>query len=377
MHTDVMIVEQVIRWVAGLLGLSLIFLALFDVFETVIVPNLGFRHFRLTTILIRRLLWGIWRRASEYFWNPRTRNRFLGLFAPMSVLISLLIWMNVFLLGFSLIVLAVGTGVSPPLQDLLSAFYFAGSAVMTVGFGDIVPTGPFMRLVVIFGTMAGLTIMALVTSLVFSLHSLYQHREAQILLLEGRAGVPPCALTIFENHANLRLVLNLEEFFGKFEEWFANLVTSHTAYPFMLFFRSFTYGNSWVTSLGAIMDASMISQTMLSVNMGGASILTYKMGLRVVNEIQAFYRLRVVEYEPESERQDFEQLRDSLSMAGYELRSEKESWEKFCRLRGEYYPTMMALAKYLAMPCSTLNRLSPAEYAANKLTSDTGTSAIL
>ena len=374
MHIDVMIVDQVVRTFTGLVGLGLIFLALFDVFETVVVPNLGFRHFRLTTILIRRLLWGIWRRCSEFFYNQRTRNRFLGLFAPLSILISLLVWMNVFLLGFSLIVLAFGGGISPPLKDFATAFYFSGSAVMTVGFGDIVPVGPVMRVIVIFGTMAGLTIMALVTSLVFSLHSLYQHREAQILLLEGRAGVPPCALTIYENHANLRLVLNLEEFFAKFEEWFANLVTSHTAYPFMLFFRSFTFGNSWVTSLGAVMDASMISQTMLSVNMGGSSILTYKMGLRVLNEIQAFYRMQVLAYDPQDELASFHQLRESLSMAGYELKPEKDSWEKFCRLREQYYPTMVALAKYLAMPVSTLNRLSPAEFAANKLTAQRSSS---
>jgi hypothetical protein len=337
-----------------IIGLFLVVAVLFDVFETVVVPNLGHRHFRLTSLLVRRLLWVCWRHATIFFRTAAEKRDFLSLYAPTSIVVSLWTWLIVFLLGFAFIVMSVEHGVSPALDNLNTAFYFAGSAILTVGFGDIVPVGPAMRILVICGTICGLTIMALVTSLVFSIHSHYQSRERQILLLEGRAGIPPCGLTILENHAKKRLIISLEEFFKRSEDWFAEVVTSHVTYPFLLFFRSHSFGNSWVTSIGAVMDASLITQTIIDINLGGDSILTHRMGLRILLEVDKFYHWQAPKYDAEVEREVFHALRERLSAAGYKLIEEPLSWERFSATRAEYLPKLVSLARYMAMPVPSL-----------------------
>jgi hypothetical protein len=347
------LIIQLTRLVEVLAGFFLISMVLFDVFETVVVPNLGSRYFRITAFLVRTLLWAIWRRTATIHKDPKDRRDFLALFAPASVLISLLTWINLLLLGFAFVLLAIPDKISPPVHDLVTAYYFAGTAVLTVGFGDIVPVGPAVRIVVLFSAMAGLTIMALVTSLILSLHSVYQRREAQMLRLEGRAGNPPCGLIVLQNHADKKLVLDLENFFAESETWITEILTSHTAYPFLLFFRSVTYGNSWVTSLGAVMDACAIVQTMIKIEVN-SSILCYRMGLRVLTEIDTYYRLKVPAHNPDYEKVVFKKLRMLLSAAGYELVPENEAWEKFVKMSEEYRPRLAALAHHLAMPCSTL-----------------------
>src|SRR4051812_6727295 len=95
-----------------IVGLCLVVAVLFDVFETVVVPNLGVRYFRLTSFLIRRLLWMCWRHAAVVFTNAAAKRDFLSLYAPASVLISLWTWLIVFLLGFALIVMTVERGIT-------------------------------------------------------------------------------------------------------------------------------------------------------------------------------------------------------------------------------------------------------------------------
>src|SRR5437870_2861155 len=111
---DHFLVPQLTRIGEIILGLVLIVLVLFDVFETVVVPNLGSRYFRLTAFLVRTMLWAAWRRAASVYTEPRARRDFLAMFAPASVLISLLTWIIVLLLGFAFILLALSDKISPP-----------------------------------------------------------------------------------------------------------------------------------------------------------------------------------------------------------------------------------------------------------------------
>ena len=46
--------------------------------------------------------------------------------------------------------------------------------------------------------------------------------------------------------------------FAQFEIWTAEMLDSHLAYPILPFFRSSHDGQSWVSALGAVLDAATL-----------------------------------------------------------------------------------------------------------------------
>jgi voltage-gated potassium channel len=54
----------------------------------------------------------------------------------------------------------MGEGFSPPIDDLVAAFYFAIVSMSTVGYGDIVPTTPEAQLFVMSTVLLGITVFA-------------------------------------------------------------------------------------------------------------------------------------------------------------------------------------------------------------------------
>ncbi len=82
-----------------------------------------------------------------------------------------------------------------------------------------------------------------------------------VLLLDSRAGVPPSGLTLLESHAERHIVSQLGPLFAQYELWVAEVLDSHLSYPILPFFRSSHAGESWISALGAVLDASVLLTT--------------------------------------------------------------------------------------------------------------------
>jgi hypothetical protein len=103
------------------LGLLLLLLVFWDVFETIIVPRPTPGRLRLSRHLIR----GAWRvaRANTGAEMGATRDRLLGLFAPAATVLLLVAWLTGLVLGYGLIFFALRGGApevalraTPPLR---------------------------------------------------------------------------------------------------------------------------------------------------------------------------------------------------------------------------------------------------------------------
>ncbi len=342
------------RILEAALGTYFALIVLYDVFQTVVVPSLGHTRFRLLPLVIGKVLWPTWRKISQKIENPITQSDFLAVFAPLGVVAILTIWMVFLLLGFGLLLLSMRDGTNPPLTGVQDAVYFAGTAIFTIGFGDITPASRIARLLILIAALSGLTTMALVTSLVFSLHSAYQRRETAVLMLEGRAGDPPSGLTLLKNVGLNHLENQLPEFFANWEQWCAEVLVSHTSYPFLLFFRSKPLNSSWLTALGSIMDATVLAQSLVKLELQGQARLTYTMGFRLLCEFSTYFNFRHHEYIVDRDRQGFLHARAVLQESGYTLQPEPESWQKFTELRAGYYDQLNSFCNHLAMPCSSI-----------------------
>ncbi len=324
-----------------------------DVFNTVILPRPSPARYRPAGILTR-WSWRFWRKYAEAKNDPDRREQRLGVFAPALVMILLGLWIVLLILGFSVMLLALGDGVEPRLANLGAAMYFAAISLLTIGYGDYVPTEIGSRLVAVAAGAVGLGIVALTITYLFSLYRSFQRREVSVVTLDARAGAPPSGITLLETCAGFGSDVELEQVFESWEIWSAEVLDSHLAYPILLFFRSTHDHESWVSAIGAILDATTLLLTTIKGGPRGQARATRALGSHLVEDIARSFRFIVNDRPldaPMIERAEFDDARTRLGAAGYTLVPDADaSWAEFAKLRSEYAGTLNALARYLDVP---------------------------
>ena len=173
-------------------------------------------------------------------------------------------------------------------------------------------------------------------------------------MLDARAGAPPSGLTLLETCAGFGSDGELEEIFELWERWAAEVLESHLAYPILLFFRSTHDHESWVSAIGAILDATTLLLTAIEGGPRGQARATRALGSHLVEDIGRSFRFmdrRSDDRGPGIERAEFDDARARLGAAGYALVGDAEAaWAAFARSRAEYADALNALARYLEVP---------------------------
>ncbi len=101
------------------------------------------------------------------------------------------LWVALLIFGFGLILWGMRDGIAPGHVSLGSALYFAGTSVLTIGFGDIVARAPGPRLVSVLCALAGLSFLSITTAFLFAVFGSFQQRETFVVTTAARAGAPP------------------------------------------------------------------------------------------------------------------------------------------------------------------------------------------
>jgi hypothetical protein len=337
---------QVLELALGLFCLSIV---AWDVFQTIVVPRPTPGWFRLGRYLIRGS-WRIVRPATGAEIGP-TRDRLLGLFAPAATVLLLVTWLVGLILGYGLIFLALGDELQPPASNLGTSLYFAATSVLTLGFGDVVATGPIARVVVVAAAASGLALVALVVTFLFSLFGSYQRRELSVVMLQAKSGVPPSAVVLLESIARLELVHRLPDLFGDWERWAAEVLDSHVAYPLLGYFRSSHDNLSWVSALGTVLDAASLVLTTIEGVPRGHAELVKGVGSHLVEDISnlGFHHGTTVGIV----RADFDAVYARLVAAGYSVAPEEQAWEALSAARATYAPGLEEMAMYWAVPSAS------------------------
>jgi hypothetical protein len=342
---------------AAVLGVLLVVSVTWDLFETIVVPRPTPGRFRIGRYVIRSS-WGVFRRLGRKR-GGETRDTILGLFAPAGTLVLLTVWLAVMIAGYGLILFGLRDQLTPRPGDLGTAIYFAASSVLTLGFGDVLATGPVARAVVIVAAGTGLGVVALVVTFLFSLYGSYQRREVQVVTLQAAAGAPPSAVTLLETYAQLGLDRRLPDFFAEWERWAAEVLDTHVAYPLLGFFRSSHDNLSWISALGTVLDAaSLILTTTKGVESGEAELFR-RVGSHLVEDITNLgFRAGVGARSSSSagtgmDRAAFDEACRRLAAAGYELVPGDAAWPAFEASRATYAVRLDAMAEYWATPTNS------------------------
>jgi len=342
---------QLTSMLQGALGAVVVVVILLDVFLTVVVPrrapNIG-RRVRVSGWLIV-YLWRLWREVGLRFSTPERREGFLGTFGALVVVLLLDTWVGGLILGYGLMLFALHDQIRPEPESLGTAVYFAGVSLLTLGFGDFVATDGPARLVSLVAAGNGLGLFAMVITLLFTLYGSLQRRVVAVVVLGSRAGAPPSGVTLLETYALAGILNDLPRVFADWQAWAAEVLDSHLAYPVLAYFRSSHDNDSWISSLGAVMDAATLVLTTIEDGPKGWAKLSRAVGGHCLEDLVMYFRLPA---QPEVgvERDEFEVARRRLERAGFTLRDPDAAWDDFSRLRAEYAGRVNALARHWATP---------------------------
>jgi Ion channel len=316
-----------------------------DIFQSVVVPRPTRGSIRLAPFLLDGM-WPLWKWIAFRFPSAKYRAACLGIYAPLTVVILLLVWGIALIFGYGLLFLAFQSELQPRLHDLGTALYFAGTSLLTIGFGDIVATGGITRVLALFAGASGIALASSVISMFFSLYSSLGHREVLVTMLHNRAGSPPSGVILLETYAHLKMLEELPGFLSAWEEWSTEVLIGSLSFPVLPYFRSARHDESWVSALGAILDAATLIISCIEDRSAGPANLLYQSGCQLVNDLKDYFKISPAQAQAGTPRISFEAAYTRLKSSGFCLADPEHACASFIALRSAYEDALQSLMKY-------------------------------
>jgi Ion channel len=335
--------------IEAFLGLMLLFIALWDAFEVVILPRRVTHRFRFARLFFRSS-WRLWSAVAHWIRADRRREAFLSIFGPLSLLLLFSVWAAGMIVGFAMVHWGLGTplNVSGGRTPLSTYFYMSGTTFFTLGLGDVTPLTSPGRVLVVIEAGVGFAFLAIVIGYLPVLYQAFSRREVSISLLDARAGSPPTAGELLRRHGQDMKALS--QLLYDWERWSAELLESHLSYPVLGFFRSQHTNQSWLAALTAILDTCAL--VIAGINRGPSrqAQLTFAMARHAVVDLAQTFITSPQPLMPDRlPPSSLTRLREGLAEAGVILQEGIAAEQKLGELRQMYEPYVYALGEYLRM----------------------------
>ena len=336
---------------AGISGLLLIAVIMWDAFEVVVLPRRVTRRLRLAR-LFYRAAWKAWLAIGRRFASSKRRETYLSFFGPLSLILLLTMWAAGMVLGFALVQAALGSAlnVSDGPVNFSTDLYMSGTTFFTLGLGDVTPRTTPARIITVIEAGTGFGFLALVIGYLPVTYSAFSRREVGTVLLDARAGSPPSTAELLRRSSEGRHE-DLDELLRDWERWAAELLESHISYPVLCYYRSQHSNQSWLAALTTILDTSALVMTGIDGISPRQAQLTFAMGRHAVADLaQIFYTPPHALRKDRLPPADLARLRELLEAAGVMLHDGPVAEGRLAELRRIYEPYASALAEYLLMP---------------------------
>jgi hypothetical protein len=191
--------------VVGIIGIVLLFIILWDAFETIVLPRRVRSRVRLAR-LFYRYTWAIWSAIARRIHTVSRRDNVLSYYGPLSLILLLAVWAVGMVCGFALIHWGFGSTLVGPegVTNFSGALYMSGSTFFTLGIGDITPRTSLGRFLTVAEAGTGIAFLALVIGYLPVIYQAFSRREVSISLLDARAGSPPTAAELLRRYGEER-----------------------------------------------------------------------------------------------------------------------------------------------------------------------------
>jgi hypothetical protein len=347
-------------------GIILVAIVLWEVFETIVLPRRVTRQFRLTRLFYRST-WIPYATLAGLRKSRKKRDALLSFYGPLSLLLLLAFWAFSLILGFALIQYGDGARFSGTLfpSHFGNALYLSGTTLFTLGLGDIAPASPLARVVTVLEAGIGFGFLALVIGYLPVLYQAFSRREANISLLDARAGSPPTAFELLRRHAGMgeHGMDALTEVLRDWERWSAEFMESHLSYPALAYFRSQHDNQSWLGSLLAILDVCALAIVGLEGMCQYQARMTFAIARHALVDLSQVFGAPPdgVNAANRLTPDELAEIRRQLSSLGLNLNSSETADAELVRLRSLYEPYAIALAQYLRLQLPPWMKHEPAK----------------
>ncbi|MDR3568118.1 MAG: hypothetical protein P4L43_08845 [Syntrophobacteraceae bacterium] len=329
----------------SVVGALLIFVVLWEAFETIVFPRRVTRRIRLTRLMFSTT-WSAWKRIARLLPQGHRENM-LSIYGPLSLLLWLTLWATMLIVSFGLL----HHGSTGGVNGFGPSLYFSGSNFFTLGLFQ--PLSPLTRFLAVTEAGTGLGFLAIVIGYLPALNQSFSRREVNISLLDSRAGSPPTAAEMLRRHSDEHGMESIRQLLHEWERWSAELLESHLSYPVLAYFRSQHENQSWLAALTCVLDAGAFVMVGLEGACTRQAQLTFAMARHAIVDLCLIFRLRPVSQSPERLLPEtLAILRSGLAEAGLRPRTGKDADLKLSELRSLYEPYLFALSQYfgLALP---------------------------
>lgn len=331
-----------------LAGAFLVVAVLDSAVRTFVVPR-GVVSFITRGVFL--VVGGAFRAVTRPMSTYEARDRVMALYAPLSLVGLVLVWLVMVVVGFALL---FGVFV---FDDWNLAFEMSGSSFFTLGFVRP-PTGEGeWGYVLAFAEAAtGLALLALLIAYLPTIYGAFSRRETAVARLATRAGTPPDPVELLVRYHAVGWLDDLPDLWAEWEHWFAELGETHTSFAMLAFFRSPNPHRSWVTSAGAVLDAAALAESTLGVRRSPQAAMCIRAGYLAMREIADLYR---IPFDPDPApdgsisiaRSEFSDAYDRLLGAGIPMEDDREqAWRDFAGWRVNYDAVLLGLAALTTAP---------------------------
>jgi hypothetical protein len=331
-----------LRMLAFVAGLVVVFVTTISVLRNLVVPRRLRSKLRLVVSVTTSapFRW-IADRSSDYI----LRDRVMAWAAPTALLALLATWLLLYLLGYGLLVYAISDLTLPV------AIREAGSSLFTLGFAS---TDRGQLTAVDFAAaLTGPIVIGLQIGYLPALYGAYNRREAEVTLLDSRAGEPNWGPEILARHAAIASVENLRDLYRSWEHWAADVSESHSNYPVLIFLRSQEPTRNWLVGLLSVMDSAALHLALNPSTAGGEARLAVRMGFVCLRDLA---ETMGIAYDPDPESDspieltydEYLQGIRRLEASGYSMeRTPEEAWPHFRGWRVNYEATAYRIASLI------------------------------
>ncbi|GAB2948407.1 hypothetical protein GCM10027048_11640 [Hymenobacter coalescens] len=314
--------------------------------ESVLINNWLFRG-------MRYLFEALATRGATY----ARRDRVLALYAPVSLVALPIFWLTLISGAYTGMFWALDEG------NWFRCYRISNSSLLTLGSEE--PTHGVAATALSYSEAGlGLLLLTLLISYLPTIYQSFSRRELVVARLELRAGAPSSAPALVAWLNRSGSLLDDEDQWLRWEEWFVEIEESHTSLPILSFFRSPQPGRSWVTAAGIILDAAALIISAVQQPRSPQLELSFKAGCIALNRVYRFFDTRArsrptdlvntltdATQSADETRHAFEHACAQLAAAGLAIHPDHAAaWQQYQELRSRYREALEFMAKLVVAP---------------------------
>jgi hypothetical protein len=345
------------------LGVSLLALVAYDVYATILHARARSGPIGET---LNRLFWRITHALAFKFSRPR-RHKLLNIVGPLLLPSLIVVYIIFVLTGFAFIYYprmpahftVQPTAVTP---GWIQSLYFSGITLTTVGYGDIAPHAPMMRLAALVEAASGLALISLAITYLITVYSALEHKRAVALSFYHQAEEGANVASFIAHHFVGGRFYGLQAVLRQAARDIQALLESHVEHPVIHYFHPLEVYKSLPRVMFLSLETCAVIRSCLDrdeyrdvcdhpeVRTLEASAYHVLHDLVGSLELERRARRRKESFFEESRRwkQRFEQTMEKLNDAGIKTRPDLETaWTHYRRRREDWEAQLYRFSTYL------------------------------